>query len=166
MLSALLLVGLALRQGPPAAAAALAAASGAPPPPPLRLVLDPASPPAFRSGAAFFTAAPNGFNNNLTLVPPLLSDLRREPRPLRLGHRRALPGLGQLPSQRLVLRRQLLLHASRRLQPVAGRAQHLGHALLRRSALLRRPRLHLGQPLLQLRRHPLVGGPLLWAVPQ
>ena len=72
--TAALLVGLALRQGPPAA---LAAASGAPPPPPLRLVLDPASAPAFRSGAAFFTAAPNGFNNNLTLVPPLLSDLRR-----------------------------------------------------------------------------------------
>jgi hypothetical protein len=56
--------------------AALTAAGGAGPPP-LRLALDPASAPAFRTGAAFFTAAPNGFNNNLTLVPPLLSDLQR-----------------------------------------------------------------------------------------
>ena len=33
--------------------------------------------PPFPHGAAFFTAAPHGFNNNRTIIPPLLADLQR-----------------------------------------------------------------------------------------
>jgi len=45
---------------------------------PLRLVLGPpTTAPPFRNAAAFFTAGPHGFNNNATLMPPLLSDLQR-----------------------------------------------------------------------------------------
>ena len=44
----------------------------------LELVLEPSTnAPRFRNGAAFFTAGPHGFNNNHTLMPPLLSDLQR-----------------------------------------------------------------------------------------
>jgi hypothetical protein len=42
----------------------------------LLLNLDLLKSPRFRQAAAFFTAAPHGFNNNGSLLPPLLSDLQ------------------------------------------------------------------------------------------